>query len=415
MAASTNIWYVHPYAGGPGIGRYSRPFFLSRHWLATGAQATVFTASNHHLLDEPQQAGAKVVEGVPYEFVKVGAYTGNGLGRLRNMAEFSWRFARQATAYAEQYGKPDAIIASSPHPYAFLATDRVATRMGARSVFEVRDLWPLSLVELAGVSPSHPLVRFTGWVERQAYRRADCVVSLLPNTLEHMTAHGLDAGRWAHVPNGVDVVGEALTSSPESAHPCVQQVRDWSQQGLMTVAYTGALGRPNHVGSLIHAVSRLKAEGLRHVRALVVGRGEQEHELRQLIKSLALEDEIQLHGQIPKAAVIDLLGFASAGYISLRPEPLFRFGVSPNKLFDYMLAGLPVVFAVDAGNDPVSSARCGFTAHPDDPEAVAGALRQMARTTSSERLEMGARGRDYVLQHHSYGRLAETYLDLLRA
>lgn len=172
------IWYVHPYAGGPGIGRYCRPFELGKAWQRAGARPLVITASFHHLLDEPGAHPAHVdVEGVPYAFLSVPSYRTNGLGRVVNMAIFTAQIWRQAARLAQRYGRPDLVIGSSPHPYAFLGTHAVARRFGARSVFEVRDLWPLSLVELAGVSPAHPMVRVTAWLERYAYRHADTVVS----------------------------------------------------------------------------------------------------------------------------------------------------------------------------------------------------------------------------------------------
>jgi len=108
-----------------------------------------------------------------------------------------------------------------------------------------------------------------------------------------------------------------------------------------------------------------------------------------------------------------LLREASAGYISLRPEPLFRFGVSPNKLFDYMLAALPVLFAVRAGNDPVAEAGCGISIDPGDPQAISAAIRRLAALTEEARQAMGERGRAYVLQRHGYRQLAQDYLRLL--
>src|SRR5690606_28442346 len=111
---------------------------------------------------------------------------------------------RQADSLIAQYGVPDAIIGSSPHPYMFLATHRLARRYNAASIFEVRDLWPLSLVEFAGVSPRHPLVVATGWLEKFAYRKADSVVSLQSGSQPYMCGRGLAAERWHYIPNGVD-------------------------------------------------------------------------------------------------------------------------------------------------------------------------------------------------------------------
>src|SRR3546814_20361300 len=117
---------------------------------------------------------------------------------------------------------------SSPHPDAFPATHRIARHVGARSVFEVRDLWPLSLVELAGVRPSHPLVRATAWLERYAYRHADAVVSLLPETARYMQEKGLPAERWNYIPNGGDTPARP---SAALSHPTTHPPPTWKAEG----------------------------------------------------------------------------------------------------------------------------------------------------------------------------------------
>jgi glycosyltransferase involved in cell wall biosynthesis len=405
-----SIWFIHPYAGGPGVGRYDRPFHLARHWQALGRRAVIMTPSEHHLLDTPRRPGVEQIDGAIYEFIDSPTYAGNGLGRLRNMATFTLQLVLQGQALARRHGRPAMIIASSPHPYAWLAVHHLALRFKARAVFEVRDLWPLSLVELAGVSPSHPLVRATAWLERHAYRSADAVVSLLPGTLEHMRGLGLDPARWHYIPNGVDDSVPGICTD----QPCTLLARKWRSQGRTVIVYAGALGRPNHVESLVQAMA-LQRDAGQPLAAVIVGRGELQGHLRELVAQLRLEDRVALFEQIPKHDVLGLLREASAGYISLRPEPLFRFGVSPNKLFDYMLAALPVLFAVRAGNDPVVEAGCGVSVDPGDPQAISAGIAQLAALTEEARQAMGERGRAYVVQRHGYRQLAEDYLRLLAA
>lgn len=405
-----SIWFIHPYAGGPGVGRYDRPFHLARHWQALGRSTVVLTPSEHHLLDTPRRPGVEQIDGVTFEFIRSPAYRGNGVGRIVNMAAFTAQLVRQGDALARRHGRPALVIASSPHPYAWFAAEGLARRFGARSVFEVRDLWPLSLVELAGVAPSHPLVRFTSWLERRAYRQADAVVSLLPCTRDHMVGLGLDPQRWHYVPNGIEP--DAQASAANSDTPPAALARSWRREGRTVIVYAGALGRPNHVESLVQAMA-LQRDAGQNSAAVIVGRGELQEQLRQMVVNLKLEDRVALFEQIPKKDVQGLLREASAGYISLRPEPLFRFGVSPNKLFDYMLAALPVLFAVRAGNDPVAEAGCGISIDPGDPQAISAAIRRLAALTEEARQAMGERGRAYVLQRHGYRQLAQDYLRLL--
>lgn len=404
-----SIWYIHPYAGGPGVGRYDRPYHLARHWSDLGQRSVILTPSVHHLMDIPRMPGVERIGGVTYEFIRSPNYLGNGLGRLVNMAVFTAQLVYKANLLACVHGRPKLVIASSPHPYAWFAANWLARRFGARSIFEVRDLWPLSLIELAGISPGHPLVRFTGWLEKRAYKQADGIVSLLPCTQEHMLSRGLDIKRWHYVPNGIEPETQNMLEITDTAP--VALARHWRSEGRTVVVYAGALGRPNHVESLVQAMA-LQRDAGQTSGAIIVGRGESKEKLQQMIGQLKLANHVVLFEQIPKKDVLILLREASMGFISLRPESIFRFGVSPNKLFDYMLASLPVLFAVKAGNDPVAESGCGMTVDPGDPKTISAGISWLSGLSEDGRRAMGARGLEYVLNRHSYRELAKEYLRL---
>jgi glycosyltransferase involved in cell wall biosynthesis len=411
MPEQRSIWYIHPYAGGPGIGRYDRAYHLAREFRKKGYDCLVICPAWHHLMDVAQIPGERDIGGVKHRFLPVPRYASNGIGRIFNMAIFTLQLVLKAGQIAQTHSPPGVIIASSPHPYAWLAVRLITRRFAARGIFEVRDLWPLSLVELAGVSPRHPLVRFTGWIEENAYRTADAVVSLLPCTRTYMESRGLPADRWHYIPNGISPDDESGTGTDPGF---LQRIRDWRAAGCVILVYTGALGRPNHVHSLLDAL-RILPPGNAEVRTVIVGRGEMADALQRIASTPPLAGKVLIMDQIPKEAVRSLLSLADIGYISLRPEPLFRFGVSPNKLFDYMLSSLPVIAALRAGNDPVSEARCGLRTDPDDPGAIAAAIRSMADMSPDERRSLGENGYRYVLESHSYRRLAETYLRIVES
>jgi len=360
-------------------------------------------------MDQPREPGPCVIEGMPYHFLRAPHYNDNSLGRLRNIAVFASRLAASGRELLANHGRPDAIIFSSPTPYGFLAAHSLSKRYRAECIFEVRDLWPSSLVELCGMSALHPMVIATGWLERFAYGKADKVVSLLPGTLEHMKKAGLNPRKWHHVPNGIEPQEREVGSQE---HECFKLVRQWREAGCFVVVYAGALGRPNNVQSLILGLQKAKPTGAK-IKVIIIGRGELKDQLRALIEELSLSDDIAMFEQIPKLTVRKLLGMCSAGYISLKPAPLLRFGVSPNKLFDYMLAGLPVVFALRTERDIVADAECGLSADPADPAGIGGALAKLAGMLPAEREQMGRNGRSYVMEGHSYASLAEKYAKLM--
>lgn len=406
----TNIWYIHPYAGGPGIGRYDRPFHLANSWKKKNYNPVIICPSYHHLLDQEQLPGMLMVEGAAYEFLASSKYKGNGLGRMKHMLLFGFKLLKQYKELSKRHGKPQVIIASSPHPYIVLAAYSLAVRTKARFIFEVRDLWPLSLVELAGLNKYHPLVLFTALFERGAYRKADSVVSLLPETRDFMCSRGLKPENWCYIPNGVltDFGAEEVSS------PCLDFAEDKIRQGCKVVVYAGALGIPNNLELLLNAIEDFKHQGGDGLHFILIGRGERKQAIEKKIHDCGLSAEVTLFDQVPKAVVQRLLSIVSFGFISLKPENIFKYGVSPNKLFDYMLAKLPVIYAINSGNTPVSDCGCGISCDPSDYQSVSRALKQASELSSDELVEMGQAGYDYAMQNHNYEALASAYEKLFR-
>jgi len=373
----------------------------------------VITAAFHHILNAPgKRQGHHLIESVPYEFLPTPAYKGNGVGRILNMMVFTLQILRHAKTLIQRHGTPDMIIGSSPHPFTFLASHRLARRFKSVSVFEVRDLWPLSLTELLNVSSKHPLVLLLGFIERYAYSHADKVVSLLPQTLPHMTAHGLThPDRWHYIPNGVDMQGPIPVDADSAA---LIQAQQWRAAGKFIIVYPGALGKPNNLLPLIKAMAILRQRKRSDIALLIVGQGEQASQLKAEISHEQLQNSIMMYSQVNKKAVIKLLQYVDAGYLSVHKKPaLYRYGISLNKLFDYMHAKLPIIYAIEAGNNPVAECQCGYSVAPDKPDEIAAALEAMAALSMQERRAMGERGYQYGLQHHHYPELAGRYLALM--
>ena len=116
-------------------------------------------------------------------------------------------------------------------------------------------------------------------------------------------------------------------------------------------------------------------------------------------------------GPIPKGQIPSFLAALDVAYIGCQRVPIYRFGIAPNKLMDYMMAGVPVLHAVEAGNDPVAEARAGLTTAPDDVPAIASALQQLLAYSPAERQAMGQRGRAFVQAQHTYPVLAQRFVE----
>ena len=389
------IWMINQYAGSPRHGMEYRHYQLAKALSEQGHRVVVVSGTQSHLFTRPPQVSRpftlETIDGVTYCWVAGPRYRGAvSLGRVLNMVAFALRLTRLPV---HRLPRPDAILVSSPSLFPLPVAARWARRFAARLAFEVRDIWPLTLRELGGLPRHHPLIALMQWLEDYGYRTADEVVSVLPAADAHMTARGMAPSKFHYLPNGIELNGR-----PEPAPPAV---RDAIRPGAFTVGFVGTLGRANVLETLIDAARLLQDDG---VQVVVVGHGPERDDL---MARAAGVPNVAFLGPIPKAQVGGAIALFDACYVGYRRSSLYRFGVSPNKLYEYMAAGRPVLFAADAANQPVREADCGRTVAPEDPAALAAAIRSLAACSPAERARLGANAREYVARHHDYDRLAD--------
>jgi glycosyltransferase involved in cell wall biosynthesis len=406
------IWYIFPAIGGPGLGRYWRAYHLAQAWQNAGARPIVIGPGYHHYFQRNTPlSGTHRIGGVTYHFIPTKPYGRQTLDRLRAILSFGvgLMIDRELAKLARTH-RPDVIVYSSPYPFGYLAAHRLARRYKAALVFEVRDLWPLSLTELLGLASWHPFVLAAGACERIAYATADRVVSLLPHADAHMIKRGLDAGRFAYIPNGVALQGGQNTSCTVDT-PLLKRARSLAAEGRFLIVHAGNMSMTTNLAPLIEAAKLLQDRGITKIVMLMVGRGEAEATLKEQARALQLSN-VEFFSQVDKTDVTELLRLAHAGFAALTPSPIYRFGSSLNKVLDYMLAGLPIVFACDCSPNMVEQAGAGVTVSPVDPAGLAAALTRLAGLPVSERAAMGARGRAFVEKEHEYGLLGRKYMNL---
>ncbi len=403
-----NILYINHYAGSPLLGMEYRPYYLAREWVRAGHQVLILAADFSHVRTTQPQAGDGVADGIGYRFYATPRYQGNGIGRVKNIAAFLRTVWADTSRLVREF-KPDVVIASSTYPMDIWVARRIARRARAKLVFEVHDLWPLSPIELSGMSRWHPFALLCQAAEDAAYRDADVVVSMLPKVHAHMASRGLDLRKLHLVPNGISL--DEWQGEPTALRADVAQALAAARAaGRTVVGYAASMGLPNALDRLLDAAALLKREPL-HI--VLVGGGHEQARLAQRAADEGLAN-VQFLAPIPKAQVPSFLAAIDIAYIGWQRVPIYRFGIAPNKLMDYMMARCPVLHAVEAGNDPVAEAGAGLTVEPQAPMAVAAGLRRLAATSAAERQAMGERGRAFVLANHTYPVLAQRFLDALQ-
>jgi glycosyltransferase involved in cell wall biosynthesis len=397
------VWIVNQYALPPSASGGTRHYSLARALRARGTEVEIFCSTRNYLTGAPiAEAGTRECAGVTFTFVDTGGAraVGRRAGRLATMLGFVRGFRSVARARS---GGPDVIVGSTPSPIAAWAAAGEARRRGLPFVLEVRDLWPRTLLDVGGLSRWHPAVWLFAVLERALYRRADRIVTLLPLAEQHIRAVYPDAAPVTWIPNGVDL---RLVPPDTPAPP--------RPDGAFTVMYAGAHGPANALDAVLDAASILERRKPGCFRFLLVGDGHDKPRLQSRAAAEALH-HVRFHDPVPKAEIYDHMAQADTLVVNMNRGNLYRFGISFNKLYDYMAVGRPVVSGTDAANDPVAEAGAGITVPANDPEALAAALEQLAAATPAERAAMGARGREFVAEHHDIERLAARFDEVLHA
>ncbi len=402
-----NILYLNHYAGTPALGMEFRPYYLAREWVRLGHTVQIVAADFSHVRARQPSAASEVIDGIAYRWLPTPPYKGNGMGRMRNILAYLQALWADAPAWAGRF-KPDVVIASSTYPLDIWPAQRIARLAKAKLVHEVHDLWPLSPIELSGMSRWHPFALICQSAETTACRHADVVVSMLPKVHEHLAGKGLDLKKLHIVPNGITL--DEWQGQPPPLDAAVADAIDSARlDKRVVVGYAGSMGPPNALDTLLDAAALLRDEPFAFV---LVGDGHSREALSARVRDEQLV-HVKLLPPIPKAQVPAFLERLHMAWIGWQRVPIYRFGIAPNKLMDYMMARCPVVHAVQAGNDPVAEARCGFTVAPQDPAASADGLRRLAALPAGLRRAMGERGRAHVLAHHTYPVLARQFLKAL--
>lgn len=389
-----NILWVNQFAVAPDQAGGTRHFSFARRLVQLGHDVTIVASGMNYLTRDvrpgSQGCSTEMRDGVRFHWLSTGTHSGTRSSRGLNLFRFASTVLRRPGF--DGLPVPDVVIGSSPSPLAALAAMRVARKSGAVFVLEVRDLWPQTLVEIGNLSPYHPFVLLLDAVQRRLYRQASRIVTLLPSSREEIVRRGGRADHVVCIPNGVDLHlrGAVGRSAPVD--------------GRFDVVYAGAHGTANSLDTIVDCAAILEREGSRITFRMYGDGPEKERLARSAIDRGAAN--IRFHDPVPKARVYEVLEAADACVLALKRSDLYRHGFSLNKLWDYMAAGRPIVFAADAPQNVVEVTRCGITVPAEDPREMADALRALAGSTANERDEMGQRGRRHVEEHHNVESLA---------
>jgi glycosyltransferase involved in cell wall biosynthesis len=388
------ILFFSPNSGSPRHGMVFRNYAWAHEWVRLGHEVTIVTSSfTHSRSMNPKikgRIGEEIIDGIRYIWVRGNRYDyANPAARLLAMAVFTLQCLFLPLPVEKNF---NLVIASSPHPFSIYPAKLYAMRNKAKLIYDIRDLWPLTLIELGKISKRHPVIAMMSWAERFACRHADLVTAVPRNCEDYLRTQGLQQGKFLPIGNGA-LIDQEETPLPGTHQDCMRKLKE---RGAFIVGYAGTLGLSNALHILIDAVAKTHEK----IHVVLMGHGGHAENLRAQAKKLHVADRVHFLPPVTRAQVQPFLREIDLAYVGLEDTKLYKLGASLTKLNDYMLASKPTLYA---GNDPgnaIEASGAGFICPPADTSRIAQLLNQAAAMNPSELQALGKKGYDWLLQNN---------------
>lgn len=408
---SKNIWILNHYAISPDMAGGTRHYDLGRELVKRGHKVTIFTSG----FDYVKKKYIKVQSGdrynvedyneVRFVWLNTVPYYINNWRRILNMISYGIR----VLSIAKNFRRPDVVIGSSVHPFAVIAAWWLAKRYKAKFIFEVRDLWPQTPIEMGVIKANGiPAKLLYNW-EKFMYINAKKIIVLMPNAKEYIKKYNIDSQKIVWICNGVNL---QQFDNAEPIEPSSEIVKDFIKyRDKFKVIYTGAHGPANGLENIVNAANLL-SKTVPDVQFFLVGDGIEKKKLIQKVKENNINNIVFLNS-VSKLQVPSILQKADLLLICGRNLELYKYGISPNKLFDYLASKKPIIMSGNFSNNIVRDAKAGVTVEPEDAKALAEGILKIKKMSSKERIILGINGRAYVEKYYSTRVLGEKLDEIL--
>ena len=397
-----HVLYFHQHFSTPQGSAGTRSYEMAHALIRAGHSVTMVCGSyaqGKTGLTEPFTRGRRrgIVDGI--EVIEFALEYGNDMGIAQRIGVFA-KFALGSIGVALR--EPADVIFATTTPLTAGIPGIFARWLRRKPfVFEVRDLWP-ELPKAMGVITNPVVLSLMSVLEWVSYRSAHRLIGLSPGIVEGIAKRGVAQERIAMVPNGCDL--DMFASPAEAWRP------DGVREDQMLAIFTGTHGPANGLDAVLNAAAVLKERGREDIRIALVGQGREKASLQARARTEALDNVLFLD-PVPKTRLTGLMAGADLGLQILRNVPAFYYGTSPNKFFDYISAGLPVL-----NNYPgwlsglIAENDCGFAVPPDDPVEFADALIAASEDRQALR-KKGANARRLAEAQFSRTLLARNWVD----
>lgn len=373
-----NIWILNHYAVPQKYYYLARSYYFAQELMRRGHTVTIFAASSVHNSDINLITDGRLYreiseDGINYVLFSGRQYEGTGKDRIINHIDVACKMLRHCPEFTDRYGKPDVIYASAGQTFTLVAGIKLAKKFGIKCVSEVTDLWPESFVEYDLISRNNPALKLLYAGERWVYEKSDAVIFSMEGGADYIREHGwdkdhggtIDMGKIHHINNGVDL--EKFNANKKEF---VYADSDLDDPDTFKVVYTGSIRKANKIEELVAVAQLLKERKVHNVKLMLWGAGDYVDLVQKMIEEKGL-DNIIIKGFAEKKYIPSILEKSDLNIYVLAKSPLFRFGLSLNKSFEYFASGKPVLASANSGYSIIDRYQCGVCLDEFTPEKMA--------------------------------------------
>lgn len=412
-----NVWIWNHYATNMYKDQAGRHYWFAENLLKHGYNPTIFCASTVHNSNgnidtgESKYTSDVTTNGVSFVFVKTPRYIGNGRQRIKNMFSFYKNLFSVSKEYAEQYGKPDVILASSVHPLTLVAGIKIAKKFGVPCICEVRDLWPESIIAYGALKRKSLISKLLYKGEKWIYKKADSIIMTWEGGKQYIMDQGWDneveLKKVKHISNGVVI--ENFDKNSEEYNIIDS---DLDNKEYRNVVYAGSIRKVNELGMLLDAAKIIQNKSENNIRFLIYGSGDESESLKRRCLDENINNVI-FKGRVEKKYIPSILKKSYINILHNSSTSLDKYGQSQNKFFEYLAAGRCIVQTYTTGYSICEKFNCGLSASVQNAENIAETIITACRDERKNKV-MGQNAREVAYQF-DFNRLTEKLIDLVES
>lgn len=402
---SKTVWYISKYfaqktQSAPG----GRGWFLLKGLADLGFQSVAICSDSNVLIEPISINGSSKIEeldGVKICWLKTSKYkVAKSIKRIISWFHFEYRLFLFDNS---KLPTPDVIVVSSLSILTVLNGLRLKRKYKCRLIFEVRDIWPLTIVEEGGFSQYNPFVLFLSLIEKMGYKYSDAIIGTMPNLAEHVANVCKTSKPVYCIPMGF---------SEEQLYNQCNIDEDYYLKYLSSekfkIVHAGTIGITNALDVFFKTAEKLVSND--EIEFIIVGDGPLKGFYSSKYGHLS---NVVFAPKVNKDQVQAVLSHCDLVYFSVFPSKVWEYGQSLNKVIDYMLSGKPILASYYGYPSMINEAECGYFVPSGDSDSLKDKIVELSQMPKSLRNELGQRGRDWLFTNRTYKHLSIQFSKIL--